>query len=43
MSDWRTEEGPAADETAGPWLLLEAWSIALGLGALTVWGLSAKA
>ena len=41
MSDWRTE-GPAADETAGAWLL-EAWLLALGFGALMVRGLSAKA
>lgn len=38
MRDWRTDEEVAAGDRNGRWLLLEAWLIALGLGAITVWG-----
>ena len=41
MSDWRTNEKKVAEERALPWLSLEAWVIALGLGAITVWAFTA--
>lgn len=37
MRDWRTDEEVAANARNGRWLLLEAWVIALGLAAITVW------